>query len=343
MTKIGNEIFGRPSLEQVVERQKRSSTTRFITRTLLRASPLLQLMPFVDDVQASSRQRRISYGYTRRNVARVGQLRDYNTDYAPKFAGGETDHTAILRPIGDSFELDRVFGDADPEYVEQQVGAMAPAVASKLADLIINGDSASNALEIDGLSKMLTGTSQVKTGLTLSLGDGGTAAQLAFRKNVAQISSAVRTMTSMGLRPVVLGNADIIASLELGGDVLGYGDRTTDYFGVAQVSTIGRAALIDVGMTTVHGTTAPETPNEVPVESVEIIPTVDGVTDLYVVGFSSVNGVTGLTLNGNGTSPVNYATNPKDAGAIRRYEVELVAGVAVLDERAVIKFEDVVI
>lgn len=350
MTKLGNEIFGRPSLDSILERQRRNNVTRYVAQTLLRASPLLQLMPFIDEVVANTRQRRIQYGYTRKTVARVGQLRDYNTDYAPKMSGGETDHTAILRPIGDAFEVDRVFGDADPAYVEEQVTAMAPAVASRLADLVINGDSTASALEPDGLSKILTGTGQIKTGLTLSAGDGGTAAQLAMRKNIAQVSAEVRKLRSMGLNPVILGNADIISSIELMGDVLGYGQRTPDYFGVAQVSTISGAPLIDIGMTTVHGTAVTTGGvTSYPVESREIIPTVTGatgtppVTDLYVVGFGSTNGVTGLTLGGTGTSPVSYNTNPKDAGVLRRHEVELVAGIAVLDERAAVKFDDVVL
>lgn len=343
MAPVGTEKFGRPQLQTILDRQNQSNANKYITLQLLRASALLQLMTWDSSAVANGRQKTLTYNYTRREVARVGQLRDFNTDYAPAYSGGESPQTAVLRPIGDAFEIDRVFGDADPDYVDEQVSAMAPAVTSRLADMIINGDNTANAREITGLSKMLTGTAQVKTGLNLTL--DGTTTQIGLRRNVARISAEVRRLVALGLKPVILGNADVIAALELGGDVLGFSARTQDAFGSFSLPTIAGAPLLDVGMTTIFGTPAAATPTIYPVESAEIIPTVGGTTtDLYIVGMSSINGLTGVTLDGsNGTSPVNYRTNATDAGVVRRYEVEVVAGVALLDERAAVKFDDVVI
>lgn len=329
--------FGRPSLDIIIERQKRDRVTQIVTTGLLRSSPLLQLLPFLSDVQASARSRRITYSYTRQNNERVAQVRDWNTDYRPAYSGKGTEHTAVLRPIGDAFEIDRAFGDADPEYIDEELVKMSHAISSKFADLFINGDSAANSIEFDGLAKV----ANKESGLSLTMGTGSSADMLTFRQNLARISKAVRTMKTLGLEPVVLGNADSLASLELGGDVLGYGEKKADYYGQNQVSSLAGAPLIDVGMTTALEDKGGAATGTYDTKGAEIIPTVGGTTDLYVVGLSATRGVCGLTLNGNGASPVQYQTSERDAGAIRRYEMELIAGVAILDDRAVVHFEDV--
>lgn len=347
MPPTAREQFGRPSLQTILDRQNASATIRYVAQQILRASPLLQLMPFDDSTVANARQRSVTYSYKRRRVARVAQLREFNTDYKPGFSKGEEDAMSYLRPIGDAFEIDRVFGDADPEYVDEQIQAMAPAITSKFCDLGINGDRGTSTLEFDGLNAITEdiGGTAVVSGLSLAAGDGGTAASLALRQNLAKLNAAIRAMRSLNLTPVVLANADTITALELAADVYGQRREVGSFYDAAPaVTTISGAALVDVGVTNVLNAADVATPpaDGYRVEAAEIIPTVAGVTDLYVVGMSRVNGLTGVTLNGQaGTTPVRYSTNPTDAGALRRYELEIVAGIALLDERAAVKFSDV--
>lgn len=128
MPPTSREIFSRPQLDTILEHQNATAVTRYVTQQILRASPLLQLMPFDDTVQANARARTLTYSYKRRRVARVAQLREFNTDYKPAYAQGEDEAMSYLRPIGDAFEIDRVFGDADPTFVDEQIQAMAPAI-----------------------------------------------------------------------------------------------------------------------------------------------------------------------------------------------------------------------
>lgn len=338
--KIGNEIFGRPQLLDIQNRVN-SNAAFVVAETILRASPLLQYMAFTTT-------RDMTFVYKRRQLARVGQLRALNADYAPKFAGGETQHVANLAILGDAYEWDRVLGAIDPAQVEAQVGAMAPGVGNRYADLLVNGNRTANNLEFNGVSTIAeeVGGAQVQTGLNLTL-DGSTT-QVEFRRNLARVTAAVRTMTALGLRPMVLGNLSVAGALDLAGDLLGYTGRTPDAFGNGQITTIAGAPLIDVGMANVYGAPVVDAQGRqvYPVEQREVIPTVTDetgtVTDLYVIGVGAANGVTALTLDGfDGRAPVNFQTARTDAGAVRRAEIEAVVGVAALDERAIVKFSDV--
>jgi hypothetical protein len=336
--------FGRPQLQDMLDRQAASNITKFVAQRLLRASTLLQLLPFDDTAQVNPRTRMITYPYKRSNVQRVAQLRDYNTDYKPAFSGGETEHIEHLRPIGDAFEIDRVFGDADPTFEEEQVDAMAPAIAAKVADLAINGDRDANPLEPNGLSKILEAAGRVETGLTLAAGDWGTAAQLAARRNLTRITAEIRRIRGLGLNPVVLVNADAMTQLETLAAMFNAARQTDDAFGITTLTTIDGAPIVDVGVTNAFNAADVTTPpaDGYRVENPDIIPTVTGVTDIYVVGMSRLNGFTGVTVNGKtGTAPVRYATQRTDAGVLRRTELEVVCGFALLDERAAIKFSDV--
>lgn len=83
------ETFGRPALLDVQERSNNKANL-LVAKALLRAAPLLQRMPVITSAG-------LSLPYTRRNVTRVGQVRQINRDYAVKFAGESSDHTASYR------------------------------------------------------------------------------------------------------------------------------------------------------------------------------------------------------------------------------------------------------
>lgn len=335
MDPIGNEIFGRPTLLDIQSRVQ-SNTASYVATQILRASALLQLLTW-------DTTRDLSKVYKRQQLARVGQLRALNTDYAPKFAGGETQVTTNLAILGDAYEWDRVLGAVNPAEVEAQITAMAPGIGNRYSDLLVNGSRTANALEFDGLSTIAEaiGGASVQPDLDLTLGDTGN--NLDFRRNYARLVKAARQMTALGLRPIIIGNSDVQAAIDLSAEIVG-ANSISDYFGSRQVTTVAGAALIDAGMANVYGAPATVNGRQVyPVEQREVIPSdisTGVVTDIYVVGVG-LGGVTGLTLDGfDARSPVRFQTARTDAGAVRRAEAEIVAGVAVVDERAVVKFSD---
>lgn len=333
---IGNEIFGRPQLADIQARVQ-SSTAAYVTQAILRASPLMQMLTW-------DTTRDLYKVYKRQQLTRVAQTRALNTDYAPKWAGGTTQVTANLAIIGDAAEWDRVLGAVDAAQIEAQINAMAPGIANRFSDFVINGDRAANPNEPDGLSKMAEAIGEaagaVVTGVDLTVSDTGN--NLAFKRQLAKVTEAVRRMQALGLRPAIIGNSSLASAIDLAGNVLTSNRQATDYFGNVSINTIAGAPIIDAGMANVYGVpTADALGRQVyPVTQQEVIPTADGVTDFYVVGIG-VNGVTGLTLDGfDARSPVRFQTARTDAGAIRRAEMEVVAGLALVDERAVVKFSD---
>lgn len=336
MAPIGNEIFGRPTLLDIQARVQ-SNTATYVATTLLRASPLLQLLTW-------DTTRDLHKVYKRQQLARVGQLRAINTDYAPKFAGGATEVTAKLAILGDSYEWDRVLGAVNPAEVDAQIEAMAPGIGNRYSDLLVNGSRTANALEFDGLSVIAEaiGGANVQTGLDLTVGDTGN--NLTFRRNYARLVKAARQMVALGLRPVIIGNTDVQSAIDLAGELVA-ANTISDYFNRQSITTVAGAALIDAGMANVYGTPANDAQGRpvYPVEQREVIPsdtTAGVVTDIYVIGVG-LSGVTGITLDGfDARSPVRFQTARTDAGAVRRAEAEIVAGVAVVDERAVVKFAD---
>lgn len=325
-------IAGRPTIDVILDRQNASNRARFIAQRLQRASQLLQLLEFDDTTIPNARARRLVFNYTRKQVQRVAQLRNWYQDYAPQYTI-DTDASAVLRPIGDAFEIDRVFGDADPDYVQEQIDAMAPGIGSLFADLAINGDNTADGREFTGLSKLLEGTAQELSGTGMSFARGTSDGDL--RETLGAVQKRIRRLRGMGLTPIVLGNEDLTHRFTLAAGQLGFIERRPDQFG-ADIQTFAGAYLIDVGVTN-----AKDAQNNVVGQ--EIIPTVGGLTDLYVIGISRTNGFTGLTLAGGQgrPEPVQYRTANTDSGVVRRFEAEVVGGVALLDEAAAVVFRDV--
>lgn len=334
-------IQGRPTLAEVLARQSASASARYVATQLARVSPLFQILEFIDDVIPNGRSGRIVYPYRRRTARRVGQLRQYYTDYVARQAIGEVDASSTLRPLGDAFETDRVFRMIEDDWVEEQIGLMVPAIRNTFSDLAINGDPGSNALEFEGLSSLLAGTSQEIDGTGMDFSAGSTATDRQMREFVAAIRRETARLRGMGLEPVILGNDEALFRIAMVGELLGFRNDTPDAFGQNTITRLNNAAMIDVGQVT-RVTGAANGAGVLPTETVDIIPTVGGLTDVYVVGISRVNGFCGVTIDGRaGVEPIRFETARNDAGVLRRFEMEFVGSVALLDETAASVFRDV--
>jgi hypothetical protein len=339
---------GRPTLDVILQRANASNGARFITRRIQRVSTLLQILEFDNSTIPNGRSGRLVFNYERGEVARVAQLRAYYTDYQAQFANlVKTPASAILRPMGDAFEIDRVLGRADSDYVQEQIDGMAPGISNLFTDLMINGDDASNPLEFAGLSKILTGTAQEIDGTGMDFSANAPVAAggdpfKAQREMLGSMRREVSKIRGLGLTPVWIANDDARFRIEMLGEQMGFASRTPDMFGENQISTLSGTPIVDSGLVNRKTGPADVSTGLYPTATAEVIPTVGGKTDIYLVGISRVNGFCGVTIDSRGgTDPVYYKTANDDAGVLRRFEAELVAGVALLDERAATVFRGV--
>lgn len=339
---------GRPTLDVILARNSASQGARFITRQIQRVSTLLQILEFDNSTIPNGRSGRLVFNYERGQVARVAQLRQYYTDYQAQFANlVKTPASAILRPMGDAFEIDRVLGQADSDYVQEQIDGMAPGIKNLFTDLAINGDDASNPLEFKGLSKILTGTAQEIDGSAMDFSASAAVAAggdpfKVQREMLGAMRREVKKLQGLGLTPIWMCNDDAQFRLEMLGEQMGFKSMMPDQFGNNSITTVSGVPIVDSGVVLRKTGAADATTGLYPTANAEVIPTVNGKTDIYLVGISRVNGFCGVTINSRGgTDPVTYRTANDDSGVLRRFEAELVAGVALLDERAAVVFRGV--
>jgi HK97 family phage major capsid protein len=141
---------------------------RGVIDTIVRDSPLFQVLPFMDVVGSA-----VTYNREETNpAASFYEVGDTWSEATPTF----TQVTAPLRIMGGDADIDRFLQQtyADPNDLEVEIiKKRAKAVAHLFGDAFYNGDSATNPKSFDGLTKVLSGTSQ-----ELSLGPNGGALAL---------------------------------------------------------------------------------------------------------------------------------------------------------------------
>lgn len=301
----------------------------------MRANPMLQLLPFDAAVTPGSPEQILAYPYSRQKNMRVGQLRNPYEDYVEGFVERVTE-VSLLKIMGDSFGIDRVFAQADVSgFVELNVQEIALSTTALFNNLTVNGDSTpAGSKEFDGLSRILTGTTSEVSGATVDFSAGRTDVQLL--ESLAVLKKYINKVRARGLVPVILGNEDSVLRLETVATKLGFVQKAPASFGI-DINRYAGAALIDLGpvpSTDGSGTSV------IPTTSGSVTATDNGLTDLYIVGFG-LKGFHGTTLTGD--AGVQYYSNLNDRtpGVKRRVEAELVAGVALKDTNAAFALRDI--
>lgn len=130
-----------------------------------RTSQLLDLITFKDTVNPEGGGDVLQAGYTRLITTGSAGFRAYNTEYTPGEVTKQR-YTVDLKPLGGSFQIDRVLakvGAAAQSEVALQMAQKIKATQAKFSDAMINGDSAVDANSFDGLSKALAGSSTEST------------------------------------------------------------------------------------------------------------------------------------------------------------------------------------
>lgn len=115
---------------------------------------------FDDAVNPAGGGATMTYGYRRLITQATAATRELNTEYTPQNVATQH-YTTELAVLGGSFEVDRVvakIGPAASGAVSLNIAQKVKSTNAKFDDLVINGDTATDANGFDGLDKALTGS-----------------------------------------------------------------------------------------------------------------------------------------------------------------------------------------
>lgn len=285
-----------------------------------RSSLLLDRLVFDNAISPGTGGSTLTYGYIQLKTPSTAAIRAINSEYTAVEAKRE-EKTAKAVIMGGSFEVDRVLQNTSGAVDELafQAQQKIKATSNYFHNLVINGTSAASGTgfvtnTFDGLRKLLTGTSNA---LTTDI-DLSSAAKLdsnsnAFIDQLDQLVHAIDGETSM-----LLMNGDILLKVRAAARRAGYYERTKDDFGRV-VETFAGIPLMDAGKY-YNGT-----------NSVDVIGTstatqsANGTTSIYAVSIG-LDGFHGISPTGNSVIS-SYMPDMTAPGAVKKGEVELVAGV----------------
>lgn len=285
-----------------------------------RSSLLLDRLVFDNAISPGTGGSTLTYGYIQLKTPSTAAVRAINSEYTAGEAKRE-EKTAKAVIMGGSFEVDRVLQNTSGAVDELafQAQQKIKATSNYFHNLVINGTSAASGAgfvtnTFDGLRKLLTGTSNA---LTTDI-DLSSAAKLdsnsnAFIDQLDQLVHAIDGETSM-----LLMNGDMLLKVRAAARRAGYYERTKDDFGRV-VETFAGIPLMDAGKY-YNGT-----------NSVDVIGTstatqsANGTTSIYAVSIG-LDGFHGISPTGNSVIS-SYMPDMTAPGAVKKGEVELVAGV----------------
>ena len=285
-----------------------------------RSSLLLDRLVFDNAISPGTGGSTLTYGYVQLKTPSTAAVRAINAEYTAGEAKRE-EKTAKAVIMGGSFEIDRVIQNTSGAVDELafQAQQKSKATSNYFHNLVINGTSASSgagyvANTFDGLRKLLNGTSnELSTDIDLS-----DASKLDSNSNafIDQLDALVHAVD--GDVTMLLMNADMLLKVRAAARRAGYYDRTKDDFGRV-VELFGGIPLMDCGKyyngsasVDVIGTSTPTT-------------SAAGTSSIYAVSIG-LDGFHGISPTGTGVIS-SYMPNMTSPGAVKKGEVELVAGV----------------
>lgn len=281
-----------------------------------KSSFILNNIPFHDCVSPVGGGATLTYGYTRLITQPTADFRAVNSEYTPHEVQKQR-YTTDLKVFGGAYEVDRIIagmgGIADE--VALQAGQKVKAASALFSDTIINGDSATNPLVFDGLNVAVTGTDTEYTPATaidLSTSEAVTANATAF------VDALDEWLGTMEGTDAILCNAKMAAKFRAVARRMGMYQTTKNDFG-QKVEYYGNIPFVDVGAKA--GTNDPIVAiNEA------------GETSLYAVKFG-MDGFHAISMAGQ--PPVKtWLPDFSTAGAVKKGEVEMVAGCALKSTKA---------
>lgn len=284
-----------------------------------RSSQLLDLMVF-DDAASPTGGDTLQYGYTRQITTPTAGFRAINSEYTPSEVTVAR-FTTDLKPLGGTFQLDRVIANLGPAASNQttlQMREKIRAAQATFANAVLNGDSAVDANSFDGLNKALTGSSTEDLTVYDLSGTHDTTWGFKVLEAVDNLLGKVD-----GGATVLIGNTRAIGVVRAAARVTSMYVReptglVTNGNQPQYAESYGGARLFDAG-TRIDGSTPLVRYSATDPDSAG--PLVAGGTDLYAVRIG-LDGFHGVSVAG-GTLVKTWLPDFTTAGAVKTGEVEL--------------------
>ena len=278
-----------------------------------KSSFILNNIPFADVVSPTGGGATLTYAYTRQITQPTAAFRKVNAEYTPSEVQKQR-YTTDLKVFGGAFEVDRIIAGMGGivDEVTWQANQKVKAASTLFSDTIINGNTSTNEDVFDGLDVALTGSAtEVNasgTAIDLSTSELVTSNYMSFLDVLDEFLGELD-----GTPSALLMNSKMAAKLRAVARRAGMYQTTKDNFG-RQVEMYGNIPFVDVGAKA--GSNDP------------IIATgsSNGETSIYAVRFG-MDAFHAISMAGQ--PPVKiWLPNFTSAGAVKKGEVEMVAGCA---------------
>ena len=289
--------------------------------TFQRSSLLLDRLTFDNSISPGTGGSTLSYGYVQLLTPSTAAVRTINSEYTPGEAK-RTEKTTKAIIMGGSFQLDRVIQSTSGAVDELafQAEQKIKATSNYFHNLVINGTSTASGAgyvtnTFDGLKKLLSGTStEITSTVSLTSSAELDSNAQAFLDELDAFLSVLDGTPSM-----LLMNKKMLNRVRSAARRAGYYDRTKDDFGRV-VETYNGIDLLDAGKY-YNGSARVDV-----VETSAASASAAGSTSIYAV-VMGLDGFHGISPTGN--SVINsYMPDLNAPGAVKKGEVELIAGVA---------------
>lgn len=292
-----------------------------VVDTFRRSSLLLDRLTFDNSISPGTGGSTLGYQYTMLKTPATAAVRAINTEYTANEAKRETKRTQAII-MGGSFEVDRVLQNTSGAIDELsfQAEQKIQAVSNYFHYLAINGTAAASGAgyvtnTFDGLKKLLAGSStEYAATADLTTSANVDANYNAFLDELDDFISGLD-----GLPDMLLMNRKMLSKLRGIARRAGYYESTKDDFG-RTVETYNGIELMDAGQY-YDGSKTVDTVADTAAGSGTA-----GTTEIYAVKFG-LDAFCGISPQGNGVI-TSYMPDLTEPGAVKKGEVELVAGVA---------------
>lgn len=287
-----------------------------------RSSLLLDRLTFDNAISPGTGGSTLVYGYTQLKTPSTAAVRAINSEYTANEAKREKKTTQAII-MGGSFEVDRVIQDTSGAIDELvfQADEKIKATANFFTNCVINGTAAGTAAPgkttgtFDGLNKLLANSSTEYTATAdLSTSANVTANYDQFLDELDEFISGLDGMPDM-----LLMNRKMLSKLRGIARRAGYYESTKDDFGRV-VETYNGIALMDAGEF-YDGSKTVDIVADTAAGSGTF-----GTSDIYAVKFG-LDAFHGISPTGTKVI-TSYMPDLTLPGAVKKGEVELVAGVA---------------
>lgn len=287
-----------------------------------RSSLLLDRLTFDNAISPGTGGSTLVYGYTQLKTPSTAAVRAINSEYTANEAKREKKTTQAII-MGGAFEVDRVIQDTSGAIDELvfQADEKIKATANFFTHCVINGTATGAATPgkttgtFDGLNKLLANSSTEYTATAdLSTSENVTANYNQFLDELDEFISGLDGMPDM-----LIMNRKMLSKLRGIARRAGYYDVTKDDFGRG-VETYNGIELMDAGEF-YDGTKTVDIVADTAADSGTF-----GTSDIYAVKFG-LDAFHGISPTGTKVI-TSYMPDLTLPGAVKKGEVELVAGVA---------------